>query len=307
MSEAKLFKDVMGAIYDDGYLWIVVHGPPRSSKTTIALWVAYFVYKDWDKVIASIAFNLQGVIHRIKNGIPERWPTTNKLHMRVPFILYDDFGVHSNKADTQHSTAWDIFKGGFDCIGTDVGVLMATMVNAEEATSQLQNKYNAELTVNKKGHYKYDAVSWLQDFKGFRTKMKKTWIENGTFDPIPEDVYRVYDEMRKDLTREVYVRIQDALTVDSIDFVLRMIKPEDTQLLTLISNKGPIYYEMARSTLGEKYKDTITRCKARNLIIATTPNQKSYRYDISPLGVDVLAAIENKATAKKRNIYEEDR
>ena len=302
----KLFKHIKNAIYDDGYLWIVVHGPPRSSKSTIALWIAYYIYQDWDTVLDCIVFNLTSLIHRIQNEKPCVWPTTNLLHMRVPLLLYDDFGVHSNKADTQHSVAWDIFKGGFDCIGTKLGVLLATMVDADEPTSQLQNKYNLEVTVNSKGHYKYDKVEWLQDYHGFRKKMSKTWIEDGTFDPIPMEVYKQYDVMRKSLTDEVFIRIEDALSMDSMDYILRMIKPADITFLKLIDTKGPVIYEKARKELGDKYKDTVTRCRARNLITPTQRYGARYRYDLSRLGQDILLALENKDRSTRVNIYAKD-
>ena len=304
MEDSLLFQDVKNAILDDGYLWIVVHGPPRSSKSTLALWIAKYIYGDWNSVYEATIFNLTNLMDRIVHGRPCRWWTLNKLHHRVPLLLYDDFGVHSNKADTQHSIAWDIFKGGFDAIGTELGVLLATMVDADEATSQLQNKYNAEVTVSRKGKYKYDRVEWMQDFRGFKKKLRKDWQENGTFDPIPDEVYRRYDEMRKELTKEVFVRIQDALSIDSLDFVLRMIKPEDVKLLTLINDRGAIYHDTARSELGKAYKNTIRRCKARNLLVSTTTDGGHYRYDISNLGKDVLVALENERQHRvKQNLY----
>ena len=293
MAGSQLFEDIRNAIYDDSYLWIVVHGPPRSSKSTLALWAAYYVYKDWNKVLDSVIFNLPTLMSRIETGKPCRFPTTNGQHTRVPIVVYDDFGVHSNKADTQHSSAWDIFKGGFDCIGTELGILLATMVNAEEATSQLQNKYNAEVTVKSKGHYKYDRVEWLQDYKGFRTRMKKTWIENGTFDPIPREVYAKYDEMRRQLTKEVFVRIKDALSYDNMDFLLRMLKPEDEQFLRLIDVKGPATYE-------KEIADVVTRCRSRNLIISISTSGRHAKYDLSQLGKDLLMTLDSDSKASER-------
>ncbi len=290
---SQLFRDIKDAILSDGYLWIVVHGPPRSSKSTLALHAAYYIYKDWQKVLDSIVFNLSTLMQRIEAGKPERWPTVNKMHFRVPLLVYDDFGVHSNKADTQHSNAWDIFKGGFDCIGTELGILLATMVNAEEATSQLQNKYNAEVTVTSKGNYKYDKVEWLQDYRGFRTKMKKTWIENGTFDPIPTEWYLKYDSMRRDLTKEVFVRIKDALSYDNMDFLLRMMKPEDEQFLRLIDQKGPTKYD-------KSYEDIITRCRSRNLIVSVSQAGGHTKYDLSQLGKDVLMTIDSDDKASDK-------
>lgn len=295
--QSQLFKDIRKAIFDDSYIFGCIHGPPRSTKSTIGLWAGYSVYEDWDKVLQSTVFNLSSVIQRMEDGKPERWPTTNGLHMRVPFLLWDDFAVGGgNKAESQHSYAWDCFKGSFDCLGTSIGVLLLTMVSASEATSQLQGKYNIEIFVNSKGKYKYDKVQWLQDYNGFNTKMKKEWIENGEFDTIPMERYKEYDEMRKDLNRQAFVRLKDALAMDTVDMVLKIMKPDDITLLRLIETKGPIKYDTAKETLGEKYKDTLTRCKARSLVIPTNLGNNNYKIDLSSIGIDVLAALDKNGS-----------
>jgi len=304
-----LFKMIRRAIINDDYLWIVIHGPPRSSKSTLALWIVWYIYNmDWEKTYQATIFNLQDLMHRIINGIPMRVPTKNKLHNRVPIILYDDFGVHSNKADTQHSTAWDIFKGGFDALGTEIGVLLATMVSAEEPTSQLQNKYNIEVTVYKKGFYKVDKVVWLQDYKGFRPKMKK-WciVENGRFPKIPDKHYAPYDSKRTDLTKEVFVRIQDAITVDRLEIVLKMMKPSDLNLLKIIDKNGAINYQKARKELEDDYKQTLIRCKARGLVTTQDYGKDNYKIELTPLGFDALETIRNKDKAKEKSIHIKDK
>jgi len=303
-----LFKIIRQAIINDDYLWIVVHGPPRSSKSTLMLWILWYIYnKDWNKVYQAITFKLEELMNNIIKGIPIRVPTKNKLHKRVPIIGYDDFSVHSNKADTQHSSAWDIFKGGFDALGTEIGVLLATMVNAESPTSQLQNKYNIEVIVPRKGVYKVDRVVWLQDYRGFRTKMKK-WciVDNATFPKIPDKYYKPYDKRRMSLTKEVYVRIQDAMSIDKLDIVLKMIKPSDIQLLKLIDLNGPIYYKKAREDLKELYKQTVIRCKSRGLIITSDHGSYNYKLEITPLAIDVLESLKNKDTARKKSIYKKE-
>jgi hypothetical protein len=75
-------------------------------------------------------------VYELQKGIPERVPTRNGLHMRVPLLIWDDFGAHSNKAKTQHERGWDTFKGAFDTLGTKLGVLLANMVNPTEPTQQ---------------------------------------------------------------------------------------------------------------------------------------------------------------------------
>lgn len=289
--KSQLFKDIRNAIFDDGYIFGCVHGPPRSSKTTIALWAGYSVYEDWSKVLGATVFSLPGVIQRMKDGKPERWPTANGLHSRVPFVLWDDMAVGGgNKAQSQHCTAFDEFKGAFDCLGTRIGVLLCTMVDASSITSQLQGKYNIEIFVNSKGKYKYDRVNWRQDYSGFRVMMKKEWVENGTFDPVPQKWYKEYDELRKDLTDQAFVRLEDALSADTVDQLLKIIKPSDIQLLRLIDNLGPIKYDTAKDKLGEDYKNTLIRCKARNLIIPMNMGANNYKIELSSIGRDVLAA-----------------
>ena len=51
---------------------------------------------------------------------------------------WDDFGAYSNKAVTQYQEAWDHFKGGFDILGTKLGVMVATMVDPLEPTFQIR-------------------------------------------------------------------------------------------------------------------------------------------------------------------------
>lgn len=288
MSEkVQLFEDVRYAVDHDGYMWIVIWGPPRSSKTTLAGWILYSLYENWDKMINAFGYNLSDILYKIKNGLPERWPTINGLHMRVPALNWDDFGAHSNKAVTQHDEAWDHFKGGFDVLGTKIGVLVATMVDPLEPTFQIQNKYTHEIQILSKGTYKYDRVEWRQDFKGWKPRTKKTFVETNTFDPWPDKVYAKYDKVRMGLADEVLQNIEDAISMSQVGWVLKLSKPSDFRLLQLIVDRGPILYRHI-SDIGKEWRKTLIRCKARKLIVPVAQSKGYYRYDITPLGVDVL-------------------
>ena len=304
--KSELFKDIRNAIFDDGYLFIIVHGPPRCTKSTLGLWAGFSVYENWDKVLQATVFNLPSVIQRMKDGKPERWPTSNGLHSRVPFLLWDDFAVNGgNKAVSQHTIAWDEFKAAFDVLGTKIGVLMLTAVDAGSATAQLQGKYNAEVFITQKGKYKYDRVRWLQDFSGFRVKMKKEWIEDGEFVPIPIDRYKEYDEMRMDLTDQAFIRLEDALSLDAVEQLIKILKPADIKLLRLIQELGPVKYDTAKEEIGEEYKHTLIRCKARSLIIPTHTGS-NYKLDLSSIGVDVLASLDkNGRDTIKPKVYKQ--
>ena len=237
VQKIALFDDLYDAVYDDSYEFISVWGPPRSSKTTLAMWASYSLYKNWQQVLQSIAFNLPQVMYKLKNGIPARFPTKNGLHMRVPILIWDDYGSFSNKAVTQHELAWDVFKGAFDTLGTQLGVLMATMIDPAEATQQLQNKYTAEIAVFKKGVYKYDRCQWQQDFAGWRTRTKKLYVETNSFDKVPDWVYKEYDKMRQALCDEVMQVIEDTISSTSISTVLTWLISRRLSALPCSSTK----------------------------------------------------------------------
>ena len=309
MSEkVQLFEDVRDAVDNDGYMWIVVWGPPRSTKTTIAGWILYSLYDDWGTVLNAFGYNLSDILYRIKGGLPERWPTLNGLHLRVPALNWDDFGAHSNKAVTQYDEAWDHFKGGFDVLGTKLAVLVATMVDPLEPTFQIQNKYTHEVQVLSKGEYKYDRVEWKQDFRGWKPKAKKIFIERNTFDPWPDEVYTEYDQTRMSLADEVFQKIEDAITTSQVGWILKLIKERDIDLLKLILERGPVKYRrLVKDELDDEGKLALVRCKARSLIVATHMGSGYYKYDLTPLGHSVLEALQKNEEAqpeqKAQSVY----
>jgi len=290
--QPKLVTDIWDTILDDRWMWIVVWGVPRCGKTTVALNVAYWVYKDWDKVLQSLVFNLSGLLYKMEKGEPERVWTLNKLHNRIPILLYDDWGGSSNKAITQHDKAWDVFKGSFDLLGTQLAVLMATMVDPNEPTLQLKNKYTHEVWIPIRGIYKYDEVGWQQNFYGWDPMNKKDWLESQAFDTIPRDVYKEYDDMRMSLVPEAFQRIKDAMT-ENLEWTLKRLQPLDIQLLELIQAKGPVYYKTVTEEMGANAKNALVRCKARNLVIPVR-KEKYYRYDLTDLGYEALQALRGK-------------
>jgi ABC-type lipoprotein export system ATPase subunit/GNAT superfamily N-acetyltransferase len=296
MSEGKiqLFEDVRNAVYDDSYMWIVIWGPPRSSKTTIAGWILHSLYGDWHKTLSAFGYNLSQILYKMNKGIPERWPTVNGLHMRVPALNWDDFGAYSNKAVTQYDEAWDHFKGGFDVLGTKIGVLIATMVDPLEPTFQIQSKYTHEIQILDKGVYKYDKVEWKQDFHGWKPKARKIFVEKNTFDPWPNEVYREYDMMRMELADEVMQRIEDSIAINHTESVLKVCKPIDFELLKLIDQRGPVCYDRI-DDVGKEGRLALVRLKARGLVIPIQVQGNYYKYDLTALGRNVLNLHVNPA------------
>lgn len=291
----QLAEDVWDAVVNDKFMFIVIWSPPRLGKTTLAGWIMQSVYKDWNKVLEATVFDLPQVMHRLRLGKPEKWPTYNGLHMRVPILNWDDFGARSNKAETQYDQAFDLFKGGFDVIATKLGALIVTMVDPNEPTFQLLCKYTHEIQVLNKGSYKYDRVEWQQNFHGFKTRLRKIPIEPGTFQEWPMEVYKEYDQSRMSLADEVFVRIDDATVENRLDRIMKLIKPEDEALLRMIDRFGPVSHDRVKDELGQdKGKEVMIRCKARDIIMPISKGTGHYYCDITELGRQVLLALDGK-------------
>lgn len=293
MTEPRIIRDIRYAIDHDSWMWIVCHGEPRCGKSTLCMDITKPFYRSADKVLGSIVYNLSQLLYKIKRGLPERWPVVipGINRMRVPLLIWDDFAVHSGKAKTQHEKAWDIFKGGFDALGTKVAVIIANMVSASSPTAQLMEKFTHELWIDYRGHYKYDEVKNVQDFYGFRNRVHKTWLDEGFFDPLPSDVYEQYDEMRCSLADEVIQSVEDTLVDTHIDTLIKRVLPMDVQLLKWIRRVGPVYNQQVKNELGDLGKEAIRRCKARQLIVSIPVGNHYYKHDLTPLGIELLNEV----------------
>lgn len=281
----QIVQDVLDAIYNDSWMYVVVWGPPRCGKSTFCMDLMHYVYKDWNKTLEANVFNLSQLLYKMKHGIPEKWPTRNGLHNRVPIFNWDDFAAHSGKAKTQHERSWDVFKGAFDTLGTKIGVLLANMVSPRSPTQQLQEKYTHEVWIYKKGHYKYDRVKWRQDYRGWKAEMHKDWIDDSTFDQISMPTFKQYDSLRMDLADEVLQVVEDSLVDTHMDTLVRRVKPVDLDLLRLIQQRGLIH---GKTITTPEMKEALIRCKARGLVSPVHIKGQYYKYDITNLGLTLL-------------------
>ncbi len=283
----RLIEDVWKAILDDGWMWPVVWGKPRTGKSTVQAQVGFEVYKDWDQVLQSFVYNLAGLLYKMDHGVPCRISTRNGFHNRVPILLLDDWGAQGNKAKTQHEPAWDVFKGCFDTLGIKVAVLMASMGTPTALTQQLQEKYTHEIYVQDKGIAKYDVVRWQQNFRGWQPRQDKDWIETFEFAMMPNDVYKEYDENRVSLADELEQLVKDAMAESQALSTIRRMMPLDFEFLEIIHQKGGVSYDWIHKEENLKYKEALMRSKARSLAVPQRKNTALW-YDITDFGLEVL-------------------
>ena len=287
----RVVKDMWDAILNDSWMNIVIWGKPRTGKTTVQMQLAYAVYKDWDQVLQSFVYNLSGLLYHMKHGIPCRIMTRNKLHDRVPVIMPDDFGAHSNKAKTQHEPAMDIFKGAIDTYGTKIAVIISSMGQPNSLTQQLQEKYTHEIYVPFKGEAKYDVIDWEQNYKGFQPRQRKEWQDNFTFYEVPLDVYKQYDEHRLSLVDELNQLIEDRMVESEAARIIARMEDADKDLLSLIQSKGTLHKCYFDNEENGKLREVLKRCKARSLVIPFRRGTQ-YVYDLTDFGFEVLQTIQ---------------
>ncbi len=292
--KSPLRRDIWNAILNDSWMWIVVWGKPRTGKTTILLKCAFDVYQDWDMVLQSCFFNLNGFLYKMKHGQPCRVLTLNKLHWRVPILLPDDFGAQCNKAKIQHEPAWDIVKGAWDTLATKVGVLMGSMGQPSGSTQQLQEKYTHEIFVDKRGHGKYDEVEWRPDFHGWRSNQRKDYHYEFDFDfDVPFDVYKEYDEMRMGLVDDLIQQIEDSQIENEGTRIFQLLNDKDKALIEMFYTRGQIQGNWFRSPENEQWNEVLKKCKARGIVVPIRKST-SYWYDLTDFGINILNLIQAK-------------
>jgi hypothetical protein len=315
------------AIYDDSWMFYPCWGVQRAGKTTVQLQLGYKAYYShhltteqvWERVLDSVVANLTGFMYKVANGKPCLVDTNNGFHKRVPYILWDDWGGESNKAETRHKQEFDMFKGAIDMYATKVAILSASMVTPDEPTNQLINKYTHELFLPRRGVYKLDKILWTQDFYGFQSKRRKIWVETETFDHVPLYVYKRYDEIRQQRVDELQQKIMD-MQMEGVDRVVKRTTEEMVDLLLLIFKKGPL----PRGTFdnpkyGDKYKkyhEALINCRARDLLtMCHVPSQENfgkpnpskagaYSYDITNMGLEVLKHFKGADMKQKESMMD---
>ena len=209
-------------------------------------------------------------------------------------------GAQMNKAVTQHTPAFDIFKGMMDTLGTSFAIFLSSMGTANSLTQQLTDKYTAEIFIAVRGKAKYDKCDWEQSFKSWSPRTKKKWQDTFLFDDVPIDVYKEYDEHRLALVEELKQQMKDAMVDNDSNRIIKRLDQIDIDYLDLIDLQGTISKGFMRK--HPELDVVLSKAKARSLVI---PIKKSgtlgeYYYDLTDLGYEVLKIIVGQRTESQQ-------
>ncbi len=298
LEESFLVRDIFHAIDWDDWAFICLCGHNRWGKSTLALWLAYYVYDDWGKALDSLFFTIEEQIHKIKNHVPHLFPTRQGFNTRVGLQIGDDYAAAMNKAITRGEEYFDIYKGAFQTLAQLLGVLVVTMLTPKGITEQLNEKYTHQVKLVSRGIYKYDIIEWAQTFRGRRgmdVYPNPIHVEYGYFSPLPKEVYEEYNERRSALSQDMFQSVVDAYTMEKTPVYSKLLdsNPMDWTILEHFHEHGPSWYKSVQNVFGDAGTDALKRLRARRLLI-TTRRGKGYNYELSELGLHLLEERKQK-------------
>jgi hypothetical protein len=114
------------------------------------------------------------------------------------------------------------------------------------------------------------------------------------FDPMPQDVFNKYDEMRTGLAKEVLFNINETIAENELERIIRRLQKPDIQLLNLLHDRGPTYKLAIEKELGKETDYCLTRMKARGLVVPKRIKANYFKYILTDLGFNAYNTLNSE-------------
>jgi len=300
-----ILKDIHEAIYGDGWMFICIWGKPGSGKTNLAMQLAQAHYKDYDKTLGCIVFQINQFIHNLKYQLPCSEETTTVIkHRRVPVTIWDDIGAHGNKASKRDDKEFDIFKGAIDTLRTKAAVVIITCNHPSALTEQIRSKITHEIVLQGKvenfiGKAKYDVARWLPDYYGHRSIIRKSYRSKFKFDvrKVPVEKYTEYNALRENLVDELFQSMLDKAEETSLNRIVSKMTEEDFELLHYIfiaRQKGDLGIPRKRFyDTYKEYQPNLLKATTRSLVVSVRKQgTDQYYYQLTDFGIMAFNAYD---------------
>lgn len=230
---------VQDAIETQGYETILVWGVQGVGKSCQILQQGYWIFEDWDKVLASVVAKPKDFVQALKS-IP--------FGKRTPWIGWDDVGVHfpsvSWRTNIEEYAAVD---SAWAAIRTKCNVVSLNIPLIDRLAKNLKDNMTAEVFIGRNQAMLIERYVRLPGLKKLESNFFKIQVEPihkfNLFD-VPKDVFKEYWQTRLKLTEEALDRLGNVLskgdeTVLSNDYVAATnvcqeykISPRTLQIIT---------------------------------------------------------------------------
>lgn len=178
------------------YATVAIWGEQGSYKSNRLLQQGYWIYQDWDRVLANLVFKPYELKAKLK-ALP--------MGQRYPWLGWDDVGVHftSNTFRTDID-AYDAIDAVWASLRVKASVVTLTIPNLSRLARNLKDNVSHECFLGPNAMEQVQRIIRLQSFDKMESAVFKVLIERGPFEPfnVPEDVFKEYWERRLVLTEE---------------------------------------------------------------------------------------------------------
>jgi len=186
----------------------MIYGMQRSGKTMYSLLVMYDFYRDWDKVLSNVFFNLEDLISAIKERVLSNF-STNK---QIKVICWDDAGVHGSKYLFFRSRQLtEYLQNLFDVVGLAVKAILITTPNPENLLKAIRGYEFYRVKIYKLPKDNRIAFGYKTSLLPSGKMIVRKVFEDYYNLRIPSDVYRQYLEMREQYLEEAVENLEQFL------------------------------------------------------------------------------------------------
>jgi hypothetical protein len=237
------------AVAKSGYETVCIWGVQGSGKSNRAMQIAYWIYKDWGRVLENIIFKPSELVERLE-AVPD--------NERIPCLIWDDVGVHypssKFKTDIKEYEAVDEM---WAAIRTKVSVIILTIPLINRLAKNLKDNITFEVFL---GRNQYEIIKRVYHLPGTDQiysnffKVNVEWPGEFNLFFVPLGIWKRYWSMRLKLTNEA---IENLKGVTDMEVSEDYLPVKDAALLAGV-NPNTLQQSISRGVYrGRKFNDLL--------------------------------------------------
>lgn len=188
---------LLEAVENEGYETVCLWGVQGSGKSTRALQMAYWIYRDWERVLDHVIFRPSELVDRV-DAIPDG--------ERIPCLVWDDIGVHypSSKFKTDIQV-YEAIDSTWAAIRTKVAVMIVTIPLFNRLAKNVKDNVTFEVFLGRNQKEIIKRLFYLPGTERIEANFFKVtveWPEIFDLYRVPKPIWERYWTLRLKLTRE---------------------------------------------------------------------------------------------------------